>query len=203
MLRVNQLVGFGNVEPTPIYTTWNPSDVHASLTLSNGNLTITKNAENVEDRAVRCIGGKSAGKFYAEMLNGSTPFITNGGQFGVMKSTDALTNDVGIQTNGYGDMADRATTRHNGSDTAQGAAWDITGDVVQVAIDFDAGKIWWGVDDVWIGDPGAGTGEAYSGLSGEYFLAASCRIIGVTADAQFAPSSWTYAAPSGFGGWTV
>jgi hypothetical protein len=54
---------------------------------------------------------------------------------------------------------------------AAGVATDggsAANDVLQIAVDVDAGKIWFGINDTYVdsGDPAAGTNEAYSGLTG-------------------------------------
>ena len=47
-------------------TTWNPSDKHTDLTLSNGNKTAWSSVNNQFEN-VRSIFGASTGKFYVEV----------------------------------------------------------------------------------------------------------------------------------------
>ena len=67
-----------------------------------------------------------------------------------------------------------------------------------------AGKIWMANENTWGGggDPAAGTGEAFSGISGTFFPAASMLNINVyECHGRFSLSSLTYAPPSGFLPW--
>lgn len=51
----------------PVYATWNPSDKHSEITLSNGNLTATKNVTHATNwRGVRSTVGISAEQWYWE-----------------------------------------------------------------------------------------------------------------------------------------
>ena len=58
---------------------------------------------------------------------------------------------------------------NNGSAASYGSALSA-GSIVGVALDLDNGKIWWSLNGTFqaSGDPAAGTGEAFSGLSGTF-----------------------------------
>ena len=62
--------------------------------------------------------------------------------------------------------------RHNGVNTAYGATW-TTNDVIGVLL--KNGKLYFRKNGTWQGggDPGAETGEAFSGLTGDLYPAAS------------------------------
>jgi hypothetical protein len=54
--------------------------------------------------------------------------------------------------------------------TVGGAGSNIgAGQALQLAVDPVAGKIWFGFNGTWVGDPAAGTGEAFSGLPAALF----------------------------------
>ena len=72
-----------------------------------------------------------------------------------------------------------------------------------MAFDADAGKIWFAENNVWAnsGDPAAGTGEQYSGITGTQFPAAAGILsngTSVLVTANFGATTLTYTAPSGF-----
>jgi hypothetical protein len=52
----------------------------------------------------------------------------------------------------------------NVSGGAYGGATLAAGDIIQIAYDADGGKIWFGRDGTFQGDPAAGTGEAYASI---------------------------------------
>ena len=91
--------------------------------------------------------------------------------------------------------------QNGGSDSTTNAI--NSGDVVGVAVDLDAGLIWWSINGVWIndaggtaGDPAAGTHERYSGLTGTYYPASAPGAADHTINATF-----SYPIPSGFTAW--
>jgi hypothetical protein len=80
-------------------------------------------------------------------------------------------------------------------------------DVIMVAIDCDAGKIWFGADGTWgdfgatgVGDPATGTNPAFSGLDFDlydYVPAISVQSHSVSI-ANFGQRTFTHTAPTGF-----
>ncbi len=71
------------------------------------------------------------------------------------------------------------------------------GDRLMLAYDPAEGKLWFGVNGVWDGDPAAGTGERFSGISGLQYPAVSAYQEQVSV--FFFPSEFLYAVPEGFG----
>ena len=176
------------------YTNWNPSDKSVSITLSNGDLTAV-----VIDLgywvSVRSILSKSAGKWYWEcavdsMANGVCIGIDNG-------NTPLDSAMIGYSDeNGYSYYS-AGMLFHDGYLT--GFSSYSAGDVIGIALDLDNGKIWWSKNGVWeaSGNPGAGTGEQYSGIAaGAWFASLSMR--GVQITANFGASAFSYSVPSGF-----
>jgi len=86
----------------------------------------------------------------------------------------------------------------NGASTPYAPTYMNDGDVCGIALDLDNGKIWFSLNGVWTGDPAAGTGEAFSGLSGTLFAAVSLYNASKILSAQFASGDLTHAAPAGF-----
>jgi LEA14-like dessication related protein len=179
----------------PTYTTWNPSDKSADITLSNGDLT-AKSTNNGHDCA-RTIISESTGKWYWEI----TSDYDSGGlgaAVGIGVAGSSLSSAVG---SGVSDYAYRSGGKkgNSGSWEAYGDSW-TTGDIIGIALDLDAGKIWFSKNGVWqaSGNPADGTGEAFSGISDTMFGMFSLYYIDEQLTANFGDSAFTYSVPSGF-----
>lgn len=101
-----------------------------------------------------------------------------------------------MQFNGY--------YRHNNVYVYSGVTYTST-DVAMVAIDLDAGKLWFGKNGTWngSGNPATGDNPAYTGVSGTLFpmayLVDNCSLT-----ANFGASAFSHSVPSGFNsGWYV
>ena len=179
-----------------IYTTWNPDDKHADITLSNSNLTATSTYNNWH--GIRSIEGKSSGKWYWETtidVDSAFHYI----RVGVGTVDASLSLQIGNDAYAYGYSAENGEKYNNNVSPAYGATY-TTGDIIGVALDMDNGKLWWSKNGVWqaSGNPGAGTNEAYSGLSGTFFAMFSPQITTDQGTANFGASSFSYTVPTGF-----
>ena len=174
--------------------TWNPNDKGSTITLSNGNLTVS--ASSSGDDSVRATISKCSGKWYwEERVDDSS-----GDQIvGIGTSSASLNSLCGYDAYGYG-YHRLGYKYHNGSYTSYGASWTSEGDIIGVALDLDNGKLWFAKNGVWqeSGDPAAGTNEAFSGISGTFFPMASVHGTGDTRTARFIAGDQTYSPPSGF-----
>lgn len=162
---------------TALYQTWNPDD--NTTTLSNGNLTSTGIVNSY--RGVRSITYKSSGKWYWEI----TVDTAIAGYFRYI-GANSPTGDLHFPTWGV--------------DTQ---SWATTGDIIGVAVDLDAGKLWLSLNGVWrnSGDPVAGTNPAFDNLTGNIYAAWGGRY-DHSLTANFGASTFSYSAPSGFNsGW--
>jgi hypothetical protein len=121
---------------------------------------------------------------------------------GILDLISALTTHIGAYATGWGYNGNDGKKWNNGGQTAYGESVQ-QGEVLQIAVDLDVGKIWWGVDNVWqaSGDPVAGTGEAFNNVVGPVLPAASpyqtTNEITIAADGTWC----TYSPPSGFSYW--
>lgn len=176
--------------------TWNPSDKSTYITLSNGNLTATNTANSKS--LVRATEYKSSGKWYWEIYF-NTSVDTNFLQFGIANSSAGLYVLLGESVNGWGYQGYNGNKQHNLTSTAYGNSW-TSGDIIGIALDMTAGKIWWAKNNVWqaSGDPAAGTNEAYSGISGNIYAAVTLRFTNEQITARFDSNDFTYTPPSGF-----
>lgn len=183
----------------PVFAAWNPADKYADLVLSSGNLTV--NSTTSVWGGVRATQGKSSGKWYFETTI-DVETGTSNRHIGVANSSWALSVLLGYELAGAGwgfrDSGANGASYYNKSATAFTGLTNNTGDVVMVAFDMDTGKLWWGVNGIWSGDPSAGTGEAYASLAGTLYPALS--LIGITDQitANFGATAFMYTVPTGF-----
>jgi len=114
------------------------------------------------------------------------------------------TSSVGLgRTNhtwGYHHTGD---VKYNGTVIATSSSYAYN-DVAMIAFDPNGGsngKLWFGKNGIWIGDPGAGTGPCFSDISGTLgtlFFAVTGSGAKTTA-LQADPSRWLFVPPAGFG----
>jgi len=195
--------GFG--EATAPAVTWNPLDKHANVELSNGNLTAGLSASFSNGALVRATVSKDAGKWYWEITCHSNPSFT---MTGMGSSTEPLDRHLAqwgsgrLDAYGYRNSGNVRELVDGAADVkASGITYGIN-DVIMIAVDFDAGKIWWGKNGTWVlsGDPGAGTNESWSSVSGEFFPAVSQTSDADSVTANFGATAFVYTPPTGFSG---
>jgi hypothetical protein len=174
--------------------TWNPVDKNANITLSNGNLTAT--AGYSAWQAVRSTDYKSSGKLYWEV----TVAVANSASYmvGIATADASLANYIGSDAHGYSYYGSTGVKMYNGGSSAYGDTYTLN-DIIGTALDLDNGKIWWSKNGVWqnSGDPAAGTNEAYSGITGDFYPAISLTNSNALT-VNFGATSFAYSAPTGF-----
>lgn len=163
MLRRMMMAGAS----TPSSFAWNPADCHSSIVLSSGNTVATRNTDASAWRAVRSVTSRNSGKCYAECENLANGSANGSAMFGIADPSDVLTIYPGQTNSSYGVQANDPSgkrTYYNGSLTSRAGAAIGIGEVSFIAVDFDAGYIWFGdsVSGVYAGDPAAGTGPQYT-----------------------------------------
>lgn len=187
--------------------TWNPADKSSDIALSGGDLIATKiNSDGVE--AVRATTGISSGARYFEVVvdvagAGSGEFIL----IGIANSTFPITGGPGQDTDSHGYYQDTGQKYFNNVLSAFGATYKTDGDVIGVAYDATAGKLWWSKNGVWqgSGDPDTGTNEAFSGITGTQYpcvsLYRSSGGVQQQVTGHFAAADLVYSPPTGFVAW--
>lgn len=170
---------------------FNPADVAAFVTVSNGDRTISQSSGGITN--ARGTLSKTSGKWYAEL---QTAAASGGAVFGIATSAHTLDLDqIGGDTPSCGYGAGGALER-NGSVVATYTAWGA-GDVVGMALDRTSNLIWFSKNGVWqAGNPAAGTGGV-SVSAGTYFPAATVA----NGDPLTIPQALKYPPPSGFQIW--
>lgn len=184
--------------------TWNPVDTHAEITLSGGNLVATKTAANALRSTRATLGKVHTSQGYFEVLVGGTEVTGNFRLIGI--STLTMPNSIGVgqDANGWAYYQETGQKVTNNVVTAYGATW-TNGDVIGVA--FNNGKVWFAKNNAYQGggNPAAGTGEAFSGITGTLYPTAS-PYKGASAPRHvltgcFSLGDFRYSPPSGFSAW--
>lgn len=173
--------------------TWNPADKGANITLSNGNRTAEMTAAGWE--GVRATISKASGKWYWEI----TPDVGTGNLLiiGAATAGETLTYP-GDSAAGYGYEGSTGNKFNNGS-SGYGDPF-APPNIIGIAEDLDANKIWWSKAGVWQagGDPAAGTNPAFTGVSGTFFPMIGMNANTTKMTANFGDSAFSYTVPTGF-----
>jgi hypothetical protein len=183
--------------PTNNFCTLNAVDKATQVVLADGNLQYGLSSNSYT--AVRGTFGVSSGKWYWEMSTVSGMAV-NTCYMGI------ATNASNLQvSNAPGDGTTYTYISYTGnkaytSSSAYGTAWNTNGRVIGVALDLDAGKIWWSRDGVWqaSGDPAAGTNEAFSGITGTWHPYVVFNDTSPNLLFNFGQTAFTYTPPTGF-----
>lgn len=177
---------------------WNPL-VPSGLVFSNGNKDATSDAGNW--RQTYSTLSFASGKFYFEVYLKSH---SNYYGIGVAQATTVghtTTAALGGAANEWALLYDGSADLRLGNNALfsnSGLGLPATTDIIQVAVDADAGKVWFGKNNTWIGNPSAGTGEAFNSLSGPFVMALTERETTSHFSLRAMNDEWTYAAPTGF-----
>ncbi len=179
------------------YCVINPLD-NGGLTIQNGNLSVYQSGVS-NWLSVRSTIGVNTGKWYFEFIpNASPPNYT---MLGVTVGSASLATHIGVSSNGYGYNAFDGYLYTNNGGGSYGSAFGAN-DVIGVALDISAGKIWFSKNGTWqaSGNPATGSNPASSGLStaNTYFPAMSSYNGTVTTDINFGQRPFAYTPPSGF-----
>jgi len=181
--------------PSLVYPVWNI--LEAAATLSNGNLNARSTSSQLAAQATQSV---SSGKFYWEITaNNSANQL-----FGITGEAVSYANRIAVAFNYtptvffYGI---NGNIYQDGSSTAYDSAISA-GDVIGIAVDFDAGKIWFAKNNTWLqsGDPANGTSPSATFTVGT-FTPSWCAG-GASGDrtgaADFGQLGFTYTPPTGF-----
>jgi hypothetical protein len=188
-------------------TLWDPNKQNPGITLSNGNLTATCTQTDTGN-TVLSTGVQNSGKLYFE--------IDFTGPDGVYQFSIGICDSATVDENvraGWGEswaFYPRSTTSgrfyHDGVNLLTLTIPTITNNIIMVATDLDVGKMWVGVDNVWLnsGNPSSGTGSVFddSSMIGiDMVPIFSGRNDGEIATLNASSDLFTYSHPSGFSAW--
>jgi len=159
------------------FATMNPLVPTSSLNFSNGNLTLTgTNASNYSSNNTSNFG-VSSGKWYVEVK-----YTTAGSN--VYPTVGISPISISPTTNPTGALSDVVQVTmenimyYEGSNTGSYlGSTPSAGNIIQIALDMDNGKVFFGLNGTFVGDPVAGTGGAFSGITSGETICFSSRIL--------------------------
>lgn len=178
-----------------------PDTGNWGVLLSNGNRTVTAVTAQNNGKPVHGTTRRNSGKLYYEAKFSTTGAVFNAA-VGVEWGTGATVASTGGSSSFAYGWSNNAVVGNNGTYTGFSMGF-IGGDVLMVAVDLDAGKLWFGKNGVWVGDPVAGTGQAYNIITAgrTHSPQASIYSNGYTLTANFAPADLVYSPPAGYSPW--
>ena len=181
--------------PSLVYPVWNA--LEASATLSNGNLNARSTTNQVAAQATQSV---SSGKFYWEITANTSADQLFGITGEAVSSVDRVAVTF-IATPTVFFYGVNGTIYKDGSSSSYDSAISV-GDVIGIAVDFDAGKIWFAKNDTWLqsGDPANGTSPSATFTVGMFTPSwcaggASGDRTGAT---DFGQLGFTHTPPTGF-----
>jgi len=190
----------------PTTTTLDSGALGSGASLDVTKLILTGNSSG-GSASSRSVASHASGKYYAEATYTAAPGSFDLG-FGVANASEALTGFAFLDNNGAGQYSGDTRFLLNGSALFSWGVAPAQGDVIGIAVDIGAGKIWaringgtWNNDGA--ADPATGTnGANIAAITGSLYALAWCG--GSTTQSitvNFGATSYANAAPSGFGNW--
>lgn len=184
------------------YAVLNPLTPPVNGSLSNGNLLFTGATDWGGSKSTFAI--PTTGKWYAEFTIGSTTSNSAQADMGIFPAGNsngyAWSGSYGLEINsGFFLVANGSYSTDRGGTTAGGT-------VLQIAVNADAGNVWFGVANAWYntynttnGNPSAGTNPSGSGIN----FSAITYFMGVKTDlnnwaANFGQRPFAYTPPTGY-----
>lgn len=186
--------------------TLNPNDKDSNVALTRGHLRAAKSIGDAL-RSVRATRGFDivTDFVYWEVdvieAGAASPFAL----IGISPSSMATTNYAGQTSTSYGYYQDDGGKYNNATSAAMGASWKTNGDRLMVAA--GGGKLWFGKNNTFNGNPAAGAGAAFTGLTGTFYptlspyrassVAQQFRLVGDVSQCSYtAPSGFSYLDPA-------
>jgi len=177
------------------YATLNPLNLHSDITLSNGNLELTK-TNNAYRTAVSTIG-VSSGKWYFEVKPTAN---VDGTMYIGIEQIVRIDKQISYQNgnNGFAWRAEGGFIQNDamGSGSSYGSAGYTNNDVIGVAADLDNGSL-----TFYKNGTSQGAATIFNGgtlPSGTYFFGVSPYASGATVQVNFGQRAFAYTAPSGY-----
>ena len=203
--------------PTTNYCTLNSLDKAGAITLKNGNLQVDNSTTGNYD-GFRGTFGSKTGKYYWEIKFPSTGYMD---AIGIARADGRIdTNNqptyrivlgLGSWYNSYnsGGVATYVNATPSGDypnvATWSGASNYSSNDIYMIAVDFGAGKIWWGKNNSWFNNsgtanPATGTDPRITFTTGnEWFPYSQSGDSSTSPQAyNFGQQGFAYTPPSGF-----
>jgi hypothetical protein len=165
---------------------FDPANTNAGMTLSGSDYSAARNSSGAPSyRIARGLNGHASGKYQARFW---VLGVINFAEFGIVAAAHALNTYIGATANGWGLFNDGSLANNAvftpTSNTFAGSM------MLDVWVDIDAGKLWFGIDNKPFGvtgDPVSGTGALFTGVTGTLYTAVSSNVVGPTFTAQPPP----------------
>lgn len=176
---------------------------NANLVLTNDNRTATGDGTGGYKQAL-CDVPKSSGKLYFECIAGPNPLFQYS-EVGIQNGNEALNVRLGSTNDAWGYM-DQGRLYHTNSYVSNYHSW-TNGAIVNIAVDFNLGYIWCGVNGTWwngsggTADPSTGLDPLGTGISGTFYPAIAINATVGELTICLGSGSQTYTPPSGFSAW--
>lgn len=176
----------------PAGTTWDAANKGTDIVLFNSNRSMRNPSGGWE--SVRSTTSKSAGKWYVEVV-----IVVNSNYlFGLVDSGASLNTYVGNSANGGAEYMNGGQFLAGYFSAGAGSAMSaVTSDIMQMAVDFDAGEVRFGKNNSL---SSGGSPRMTFTPNSTLFVAVSDLGAGGTADLSL-PASATYSAPAGYSVW--
>lgn len=161
--------------PSNVFATMNPLVPTTALNFSNGDTTLTgTNATNYASNNTSTFG-VSSGKYYFE-IEYDTAGSNNFSSIGISPiSISATTNPTGALNDVILVTMENQLYVEGTNSASYLGSTPTTGDIIQIALDMDNGKVFFGLNGTFVGDPVAGTGGAFSGITSGETIALNIR----------------------------
>lgn len=174
------------------FTTWNPADKDASVTLSNNNKTAASPGSAQLVRAVKDIPSKVYIEFLAVARNGASTC------YGLATGSESMSTTLGVGGSSIGYQANGAILSGSADQGAGAYSSFFTNDRIGMAFDLNTRKLWFSLNGVFpSGNPSTGSGGIVFGAAG---LIYPCVSPNGTVTANFGDAPFTYPVPTGFTG---
>lgn len=189
--------------PSNSYCTLNPLDhqTGGSLSFSDGNLRASANTSATTNRLAGSIPITVPTYFESKKTSSEAP--GNSQHWGVKTTSAAFeSTSLGAGLAGATEwlMTDGCLAINNGGSVSLGLGIVAQNDIVMIAVDPVNGKIWYGKNGAWSGDPSAGTGAAYTNLPSSVlplFYSYNSTLLQESLF-NFGATAFAYAPPTGF-----
>jgi len=176
----------------------------SAASITEGGLTITMTASSLSTRAPATLK-VSSGKWYWEAKYTGNASGQGYGHMGIWDSDTALpTTTIGSGAAGANEwlFGDGGLKNHDNTSSDTGLGNWAVNNIIQICIDLDANKIWFGFQNTFQGNPAAGSGESFSGV-GDNIVPVIYGYGGGSGQGNWGPinygnQAFTYTPPTGF-----
>lgn len=174
---------------------------HGGITVSNGGLDMGGNTQDKQARASWAL--PASGKYYWE-VTATTITSPKYQGVGIAHITSSMAS-AAFATDGFKMYGASGEAYHDPDDGSWGAAWS-DGDVISIAVDMDAGKIWAAKNGTWqeSGNPATGANPLYDNflaysVNKQWHPAWFAFKNGNVASFNFGQRAFTHTVPTGYG----